>query len=219
MSIFKKPSNYFLSISFQWKDIYKILEIPKEEQTNFVISENYYYESLNANSNDGLGINTSSAIFEYYIIPDSLRNGNYNPSSSIFDQQLKRFFESPNINYGVVLKSIKPTDSLICLFNKNVVNGKAGFAVHLSREKDRKTIIFLFDEHYLNLNDAHTKWGEKIAFETYEISFDPKNENVVKEISISPDTVYIGISIQSQDDAQSSPLSQDLFKYFKNKTK
>jgi hypothetical protein len=217
MSLFKNAGNYFLSIFFDWKDIYKLLDIPEAEQSDFVITDNYHYRSLNANDGDGLGIDSNSAVFEYYIIPNSLRNGGYS-YSTIFDQQLKRFFESPNINYGPVLKNSKKDDSsIVCLFNKNIANGKAGFAIHVSREENRKTVIFLFDEKYLN--DAHTKWGDKVPFEAYEISFDHKNENVVKEISVSPDVVHISVLVQSQDDAQSSPFSGDLHKYFKNKNK
>src|ERR1035437_7850714 len=104
--MFKKPSNYFLSISFDWKDILNILEVSEEEQSDFVINEKYYYQSPNANiiansnRNPGwFGVIETSTLFEYYIMPESLRNGSGKGDSCIYDQQLKRFFESPNINY------------------------------------------------------------------------------------------------------------------------
>ena len=68
MSIFKNPGNYFFSIWFEWKDIYKELGIPKDEQSDFVINEKIKYESPNANDNSGLGIISNSAVFEYYVI-------------------------------------------------------------------------------------------------------------------------------------------------------
>ncbi len=213
--MFKNPGNYFLAISFKWKNIFRILEVPEDQQSDFVVNEKYQYQSPNANSTDGLGINSSSALFEYYIFPNSLRNRSYS-YSSIYDQQLKRFFESPNINYGPVLKNSKKEDSsLICFFNKNLANNKAGFSVCFLNEGKWKTIIFLFDESYLNLKDIHVQWGKKIPFESFEISYDGKGDNIVKKVSVSPDILWINTGVQSQDDAQSSPFSQDLYKYLK----
>ncbi len=216
MSLFKNPGNYFFSICFDWKDIYKLLSIPEDDYLDFAISDNYKYQSLNANDSDGLGIDSNSAVFEYYVIPNSLRNGSYS-YSTIFDQQLKRFFESPNINYGSVLKNFKKKNySIFCYFNKSMVNGKAGFAIHVSKEENSKTIIFLFDEVYLNMEDAHAKWNDKVSFETYEIIYGDNHENSVKKISVEPNVVNISSLIQSQDDAQTNPFCGDLNKYFKN---
>ena len=196
--MFKNPGNYFLSISFEWKDIFRILEVPESQQDDFEVSEKYEYQSPNANGTEGLGINSSSALFEYYIIPNSLRNRSYS-YSSIYDQQLKRFFESPNINYGPVLKNSKKKDSsLICFFKKGMPNekaafAKAGFAICFSQDSKWKTIIFLF----------------------YEISYDGKGDNIVKKVSLDPKILWLNTSVQSQDDAQSGPFDGDLHKFFK----
>jgi len=213
--MFKNPGNYFLSLSFEWKDIFRILEVPENQQDDFEVNEKYRYQSPNANSTDGLGINSSSALFEYYILPNSLRNGAYS-YSSIYDQQLKIFFESPNINYGPVLKNSKKEDSsLICFFNKNLANNKAGFSICFSNDSKWKTIIFLFDENHLNLKDAHVKWGDRIPFESFEISYDGKGDNIVKKVSLDPKILWLNTSVQSQDDAQSGPFDGDLHKFFK----
>ena len=214
--MFKQPSNYFLAIAFDWKDIFKIFEVPEKEQSNFVINEKYHYQSVNANSESG-PIDETWACFEYYIMPNSLRNGSYS-YSSIYDQQLKRFFESPNINYGFVLKNSKEEYSgFTCHFSKGTTYNKdcrkASFSISFS--ENSKSLVFLFDETYLDFQHTHSLGGN-IPFETYEISFDKKNGEVVKKISIDPNTISIGISGQSVEDAQSSPFSQTLYKYFKN---
>ena len=218
--MFKNPGNYFLSISFEWKDIFRILEVPESQQDYFEVSEKYKYQSPNANGTEGRGAKSCSALFEYYIIPNSLGNGSYS-YSSIYDQQLKRFFESPNINYGPVLKNSKKKDSsLACFFKKGMPTekaafAKAGFAVCFSQDSKWKTIVFLFDEKFLNLTDAHTQWGEKIPFEAYEISYDGKGDNIVTKVSLDPKILWLNTSVQSQDDAQSGPFDGDLHKFFK----
>lgn len=219
MSIFKNPSNYFFTISFDWKDIYNVLEIPQEEQAGFIISDNYYYRSLNGNDGNGLGIDAQSVIFEYYIMPSTLRNSVYS-YSSIFDQQTKRFSETPNINYGPLLKSsIEKDSNVIFLFGSNVVDGKAGFSLHFTKESNSKAIVFLFDKKYLNLGDADTSWGKEIPFETYKVSYLYEGEPVIKEIPMNSTNVNFGVSVQSKDDAQTSPISHILHNYLKNKLK
>ncbi len=220
MFIFKIGGQYFLSISFDWKDIFRFLEVPEKDQEDFEIVEKYKYQSPNANSADGLGINSASALFEYYIIPNALRNGAYS-YSAIYDQQLKRFFESPNINYGPVLKNSKKEDSsIICFFKKGMPSkeasfAKAGFSVCFAQEGKWKTLVFMFDEKFLNLSDAHTQWGDRIPFESYEISYDGKGDNIVKKVSIDPEKIWINTGVQSQDDAQTGPFDMDLHKFFK----
>ena len=215
-TMFKNPGNYFLSIFFEWKDIFRILEVPESQQDDFKVSEEYKHEHPGTEGR----LNSFSALFEYYIIPNSLRDGSYS-YSSIYDQQLKRFFESPNINYGPVLKNSKKKDSsLACFFKKGMPTekaafAKAGFAVCFSQDSKWKTIVFLFDEKFLNLTDAHTQWGEKIPFEAYEISYDGKGDNIVTKVSLDPKILWLNTSVQSQDDAQSGPFDSDLHKFFK----
>jgi len=210
--MFKKSSNYFLSFNFEWNDIFKILGISEKDGIEFTISEKYFYQSPNANDPNGLGIDSSSALFEYYIIPNSLVG-----SSSIFDQQLKRFFETPNINYGPVLENKKnKTSSITCFFNKRIIENKAGFSICFLNDCAWKTIIFTFDTTYLNLKDVNKQWGQTIPFETFEITNGGSGDNIVKKVSVDSDIFLIQILIQSQNDAQSSPFSQDLYKMFKN---
>lgn len=211
----KKTTNYFLSISFEWKDIFKILEVPQEEQDDFAVTDKYFYQSPNANDGTDLGINDKSAIFEYYVLPNSAGNGKY-LYSSIFDQQLKRFSESPNINYGQVLKGNKNEgSSVVCFFNKNVANHMTGFAISYSGQDKWKAVIFLFNENYLNLEEAHLREQDAIPFESFEIYSDGMGDNVVRKLSINPESLYIGTSCQSYDDAQISPFGMDLHRYFK----
>ena len=214
--MFKNPGNYFLSISFEWKDIFRILEVPESQQDYFEVSEKYKYQSPNANGTEGRGAKSSSALFEYYIIPNSLGNGSYS-YSSIYDQQLKRFFEI-GINYGDVLKNSKKDSYLTCFFSKNLADNKAGFKVSFYGSKN-KAIIFLFDKNYLNLKDANVKWGDRIPFESFKISYasyvDFKADNTVEKVSVSPDVLWINTEVQSQYDAQSVSFDSDLHKFFK----
>lgn len=217
MSIFKNPGNYFFSIWFEWKDIYKELGIPKDEQSDFVINEKIKYESPNANDNSGLGIISNSAVFEYYVIPNSLRNGPYS-YSSIYDQQLKRFFETPNINYGKVLYNNKTQESINCQFAKNIYKDKAGFSISPDGD-NRRTLIILFDGNYLNLKNSHTEWGKPVLFDVYIVkpSINHQNdEQNIEKISLGPDVIHITINVQSQDDAQVSPISRIMMRYLKN---
>lgn len=223
--MFKKSTkyNYFLSISFEWRDMFNILEVPKEERTDFIVSDKYYYKSLNAHIDTDLddpmpdinitGIDYRGAIFEYYILPNSVTNGKYT-HSTIFDQQLKRFFESPNINYGPVLKGKENKDSsLVCFFSKNMVDNMAGFAISYSNQDKLKAAIFLFNKDYLNLEDRyHCSYA--IPFESFEIYTDDTGENITRKISDNPESLLIRTSLQSYDDGQSSPFD-DVYKYFK----
>lgn len=220
--MFTQPSHYFLSISFDWKDIFQVLEIPESEWLDFVIDDKYKYQSPNANSTDGLGINNVSALFEYYIMPGVLRNGKYS-SAAIFDQQLKRFFEGPNINYGSVLRNTKNKDSsLICFFTGRMPSekspfGNTGFAIFYAQEGKRETVLITFNSKFLALTDAHEKWGEKIPFEAFLISNDAiDSPNVTKKIFINPEKIWLNTSIQSQDDAQTGPFDNYLRNILKN---
>src|SRR3989338_4909454 len=211
-TMFKNPGNYFLSIFFEWKDIFRILEVPESQQDNFKVSEEYKHEHPGTEGR----LNSFSALFEYYIIPNSLRDGSYS-YSSIYDQQLKRFFEI-GINYGDVLKNSKKDSYLTCFFSKNLADNKAGFKVSFYGSKN-KAIIFLFDKNYLNLKDANVKWGDRIPFESFKISYasyvDFKADNTVEKVSVSPDVLWINTEVQSQYDAQSVSFDSDLHKFFK----
>lgn len=225
----KTYGNYFLLISLEWENIYKIFELTDGDREGLKINEDFLYRSPNANDGHGLGIDSGSANFEYYITPNALRNGSYQ-YSSIYDQQLKRFFESPNTNYGTILSgktSGKENLWIGCLFNKNLHKGNAGFSIHFSKTGDddtiaypnnqRKTLVMLFDGKYLNLKDVHKKWGDQIPFRAYLISQNNNSEAVTKELTLTKDQAWINTSVQSVNDAQSSPIASDLNKYLKDK--
>jgi hypothetical protein len=217
--MFKQPSHYFLSISFDWEDILQILEVSESERSSFVVSDKFKYQSPNANSTDGLGINNVSALFEYYIMPRVLRNREYS-SAAIYDQQLKRFFESPNINYGPVLENTKDGSSLVCFFKNGMPSqssafGNAGFAICFTHDNKWKTILITFDSKFLALTDAHVKWGEMIPFDIYEIFYDGNGDKTIKKISVDPEKIWVNTSVQSQDDAQTGPFDHDLRTFLK----
>lgn len=218
--MFKKAGNYFLSIGFTWTDIFKILEIPENEWSYYKINEKYKYQSVNANDPEGLGMNSIDALFEFYILPNSIRNGDHS-YSTIYDQQLGRFFETPNINYGQVLKDTRENsdNQISCLFSTSMADAKAGFAISSYLERENiilnKTLVILFDDNYLNLQDAHLTWGN-IFFKTYELSYDEKWDCKIKESSINPALLFVNIGIQSQEDAQSCPLQGNFNEYFRS---
>lgn len=218
----KNPSNYFLQISFDWKDIYKILELSEDEQSGLKINPDFYYQSPNGNNGEGLGIDEISANFEYYISPDSLRNGSYPAFSTIYDQQLKRFFETPNTWYRGILSGKTKKDEELwigCLFSKFFIKNKSAFCINFSSDGTilQKTLVILFDCEYLNIKNIHQSWGNQIPFEAYIIEKKHSSDSIVKNIVIAEKTVFwIGTNVQSFDDAQSAPFSQDMYKFLKN---
>lgn len=237
--------NYFLSFFFKWEDIFKMFEIPKEEWSDFTISKEYNYvpatvtlagylssklklppgvreESKNPESTfPKPGINNETAMFEYYV-----RSGD-----NIFDQQLKRFFVDPNINYGsVLINSKKTTSSFVCFFDSDICTKfapdehtprKAGFTVCYSNEGRWKAIIFLFDGNFLNKGLIPSYGYNKIQFEAYEISDGGRNDNnfqfhdqaVTKKLSLDSHIVWGNVLTKSLADTGADPFSYNLVKF------
>lgn len=220
-------SSYFFLISFEWPKVFDALGIPEAERKHLKFNMELAYKSPNANDGDDLGIDEESAHFEYYISPNALRNGWYK-YGSVYDQQLKRFFETPNINYGTAFsgKTEKEDELWIgCLFSSNLVKSKAGFSINYGRtgEEDswsrpdstQRTLVILFDEKYLNLQDAHKTWSDKVSYRTLLISSDNRGDSEVKEITLPDNSVWVNTDVQSLNDAQVSPFGTELSKYFK----
>lgn len=203
--MFERPGNYFLSLTFKWDDILNLLEMPTNERPNFVVNEKMYYKASNAYSAEGLGIDRTEALFEYYIMPKSIRNGSYAPSSTIYDQQLKRFFETPNINYGPLLNHTKHEEETVsCFFSRlSSRKGKSAFSFSYTSVRDSKALSFYFDEKYLNLDDAHKTWSgdEEISFEVVE-----RTRNNEEIVLVEKGIFWIQICVQSQEDASPSPF-------------
>jgi hypothetical protein len=225
----KAPDSYFLTVSFKWEDIYKVFGLTDEEKEILKINKDFLYKSPNAHDGRSLGIDEINATFEYYVTPNALGNRSYR-WSSIYDQQLKRFFETPNTAYGTVLSGEKDGKSLYttCLFNKSLYKGNSAFSIYFSNTDEKgtelysntltKILIVLFDDKYLNLMGASKKWTEELSFKTYLILKPVGNsEAVTEEITMEKGKMYVSISPQSAQDAMASPISKYLYDYFKTK--
>lgn len=210
--MFKKQSNYFVSIFFKWENILNLLEVPQEERGYFYVNEKYKYRYIENNGEERFSTDNSSACFEYYIIPNSIRNGNFKPCSSIFDQQAHRFFTGPaNVDYGDVLINSKNKNlNIRCAFSEMSVDKKASFVVRCWGIN--KSIVFLFDRSYLNLDNAGNKWDSGIIpFDSFEISQEDTHygeQPMLKNLLINDDVFSVRTLIQSQHEGGDGGVSR-----------
>jgi len=143
--------NYFILVSYEWETFFKVMGIPKEFTKGLKIQPNWEYMSVNGNDSSGLGIDSKSANFEYFISPRSVRNGGYS-YSSIYDQQLKKYFSGPNIVYRTVLADEKKDNYVHCFMTDNATTGYGAFTISFhSNVHESCTVIVLFEKKYFNL--------------------------------------------------------------------
>lgn len=205
--MFDKPSNYFFAIFFDWNNILKLLGIPDSELNNFEIDKDSFLSTFGTLSFEILGIDRESAIFEYYILPNSIKNPPYS-YSTIYDQQLKRFSENGKVTYMGLLKnktSQKYNGEISCHFSKfSDSKNQAEFRFIHSKDFEYTSLTFYFDDKYLNLKKPKDIWGPPIPYEARLSTFtdNPLENDKVQEkiISVNSEVLSIVTTIQSQHD-------------------
>ncbi len=206
--MFSNPSHYFFNISFDWADILDILEVSKEDQSNLQISEKFEYRSPNAYSDSGIGLNNSSAMFEYYVMPNVLSNAGFNDDSTIFDCQLNRFFSTLNLVYrGVLVNKIDKEKSVSCVLERMAGEDKSIFTVFYSDSiLDQKSVSIVFPKECFNRQNANKQWGGIDGVRLFlsrfadEIGEEPEVEEVAP-----PKSLFLNILLQSEHDASAGP--------------
>ena len=89
--------------------MFDLLNVPKNIRANLKVGKDYSNRESDS-TEGGYPINQVEANFEYYIVPKATK-GQYQ-FSSIFDQQLKTFSESPNVIYRNVLNGNSKIEAL-----------------------------------------------------------------------------------------------------------
>jgi hypothetical protein len=229
-----RVSNYFFSVFFDWVTVYKLFEIKEEEYKTFNVGDDYKKLTSN-NVNYGsysLMHDKGVACFEYYVMPKAVK-GQYS-WSHIYDQQNKTFFESPNTMYKEVLKSggknRENASAISCGFEKGAINTvtpnrKSCFWITYRKEipdsvSEYKTLVIIFNEEYLNIRNAQS-FNDKILFDVYLIEHQDSEKNhfeaipKVKKIEVKEGDFSVNIHVQSQQDAETNPLTLPLYRYFK----
>lgn len=206
--MFTQPSHYFLNISFDWSEILGLLGVLSDEIQEFQITDKFHSYTPNANSSEyEFGMNSEMAMFEYYVMPDVLRNGPYN-DSAIFDCQYKKFFSTINTRYSRVLECKDSPDIYVsCWLERNSGKNKSAFSIGILQEfvTDAVFLTFVFPEEYLNKKDAHKTWGAMEEVRVFKTAVVHMEENKVTEISTPPKSLLINIMMQSEHDAQVGP--------------
>ena len=208
-----KNAAYFLSIWFKWEEVFKALSLTEKERDRLTINSRYRFVSPNGNDPEGLGIDDESALFEYYVTPNILGNGKYS-YSSIFDQQLRMFFETPNILYPNVMEGRDSSFSI--KFGKSVFSSGSiklsGFMLCFSNSDIQKILLVTFDDKYLNLEKANKGWSDVFPYKAFVIDRSTHFSTIedkkisAREVVLDRNTFMIGIYPQSQHDAQSFHL-------------
>jgi hypothetical protein len=201
--MFKKPSHYFFNISFDWKDVFDLLEISEEDRMGLKVSSEFRFDSPNGHGND-VGMNDSDAMFEYYIMPGVLSNAGFKDDSTIFDCQLKRFFSTINLVYREVLIDETDEDKTIsCSFERFAGKEKSIFTViYHDSTMNRKFLSLVFPEEYLNRQNAHKEWGKLDQVRVFSALEEMGGETKVTEVEV-PKSVFLNILLQSEHDASS----------------
>jgi len=203
--MFKEPSHYFFNISFDWSDVYNILEVTEEDRIKFEISDEFRFDSPNGHSNV-VGINESMAMFEYYVMPGVLKNAGFKADSTIYDCQYKRFFSTINLVYRNVLTTAGDEDKRItCSFQRFASKDKSIFSVIYSESiLDQKFFSIVFPSEYLNRQNAGKEWGKLDEVRTFKYFDIHGQESNVEEVE-SPKSLLLNILLQSEHDASSGP--------------
>jgi hypothetical protein len=204
---------YFLSISFKWKNVIELLGIPDSEFSNYKILKEHGYISKNPCSSSDNGMNKLYANFEYFIESSSQKKY---PFGAFYDQQTKRFYESPNILYGIILKNTKNDDlSISCSFHDNAINERPGFIIS-TNELQTKALVFLFERDLLNIHEKKIVLaGDDEEFRAFRIHLDADYKHHTIELKVSRDIFWPMLSVQSIEDSGSAPYFGCLREFLK----
>ena len=203
--MFKEPSHYFFNISFDWSDVFDVLEINEEDREQLKVSNEFRFDSPNGHSSV-VGLNDSMAMFEYYVMPGVLKNAGFNADSTIYDCQYKRFFSTINLVYkNVLINESDENKRITCSFERFASKDKAIFTViYMDSILDQKFFSIVFPSEYLNRQNAGKGWGKLDGVRTFKYLDTQGEENKIEEVTL-PKSLLLNILLQSEHDASSGP--------------
>lgn len=197
--MFDNPYNYFFAIWFNWQNIYEVMSLSKDVTDGMKLGDMFSDISI-LNGSTEVGMNSESGLFEFYIIPNSLKNGDYKPHSTIYDQQTRRFSSGAFI-YNNVLENEENDREIYCTFNFHHDRpSKVCFSIAYSNSLvTEKEIRFYFDSKHLNDPSAYKNWGDKVDVLAILIeTSDSFSEPLEKVIILKDGVLTIKKHIQSQ---------------------